>query len=235
MTARRRSPPAPLPRRRPTSRRRCRPRRTPPARRADDDRPRRRRRAAAEDRRPSPAGRLVRPRDAGPPARRRTRTGADDLRRDEVDRRLPGEHRARPAGHPRPRHPQRSADRRCRPRSSTPARSPRERTAAISGVAIGRFAPRRRAAAPSAGGACSARASRARSHLPVLGPRPAGRRADACSTATRTARQPLAAMAAPIDGHRRGDRRPRPPATRSTGADVVVTAASFGQPIDARS
>ena len=94
----------------------------PGPRRADDDRARRGRGAAAQDRRPSAPGRLVRPCDAGGPARPATRRRPA---RDQVGRRLPGEPGERPARDPRGRDPQRSGDRACRGPSSTAARSPR--------------------------------------------------------------------------------------------------------------
>ena len=143
-------------------------------RRADDDRARRRRRAAAEDRGPPAARGLVRPRDAGPPARRRRRRRGRPAR-DQVGRRVRREQRA-------------SGCRRSTRWSSSTTRRPAcptaildggpitaQRTAAVSGVAIRRFAPAGRR--PSDAG----RADRGRrpGPEPPAGPRarPAGRRA----------------------------------------------------------
>ena len=95
-------------------------RRAAAPRRADDGRARRRRRAAAEDRRPSAAGRLVRPRDAGPPARAPIRTARDDLLGIKWIAGFPANRARGLRRDPRPGPPDRPGDRR-------PDRDPRRR------------------------------------------------------------------------------------------------------------
>ena len=106
------------------------------------------------------AGRLVRPRDAGPPARRRA-AAAGRPARDQVGRRLPGRTAALgPAGDPR--RSWSSSD----PATGVPGRDPRrgpitaQRTAAVSGVAIAPVRAARRGPA-GAGRRSSGPASRA--------------------------------------------------------------------------
>ena len=201
-------------------------RRAAAPRRADDGRARRRRRAAAQDRGPSPAGRLVRPRDAGPPPRRGSgRRGRP--RRDEVGRGLPREPRR--AGCPRSTALVLLIDAATGVPTAILDGGPitAERTAAVSGVAI---APVRAAVAGRPPRAALDRGGRP-GPQPPRGPRPrpARRGARRSSTATRSGPAALA-----DDARRdRRDRRRRRRGLRARGrrdADVVVTAASFGRP-----
>ena len=100
------------------------------------------------------------------------------------------------------------------------------RTAAVSGVAIRRFAPRRRSDALRA--ALIGAGVQGRSHLPVL-----GRVLPGVDARSLFDRHPERAEALAVEARRTagigiGRGRGRTPATAVAGADVVVTAASFG-------
>ena len=194
---------------------------------------RRRRRVATEDRRPSPAARLVRPRDAGgtqaATAPRRHRRSV----RDQVGRRIPGEPRARPAGDPR--RSSSSATRRpaSRARSSMAARSPpsvRPRSPASPSRASARSPRPRRAERTVAARTIIGAGVQGRS--PSRGPRVIRCRAWPSTIVDRHADRAaeladIARGIAGIDDAHAADGDPR---AATVDADVVITAATFTDP-----
>ena len=172
------------------------------ARRADDGRARRRRRAAAEDRRPSRGPPARSPTRCRPTCAAPTRTARDDLVGMKWVAGLP--RRTARAACPRSTASSLLTD----PATGVPIAIldagpiTAERTAAVSGVAIARFAPRGRRAGRR-GSRSSAPASRAAATSPVLGQVAARRSSSPSSTATRIGRRPSPTRPAATTGHRR--------------------------------